>query len=321
MTDTLNWAVVGCGDVVFKKSGPSIVAADRSRIVAVMRRNPEAAQPFADEHGIAIRTDDAAAVIEHPHVHIVYVATPPSTHLQYVEQVAAAGKHVLVEKPMGLTAAEDQRMIDACDAAGVQLFVAYYRRFHPHVQAMKRMIEAGKIGRPLLAQIDFEQPMPADGDIGWRGDPQVSGGGLAADVVAHRLDLLDYLFGPPVDIAGHSTRSTRNLAVEGAAVASVRSESGTLWSVRGAFDGARHLDRFRIVGTEGEIDANPLDGHAFTTRIGDDVQQHRSEKDPAPHLGLIRHIEQVLAGRTENAASGRAGMQTDRVLDVMLGRV
>ena len=151
----LRWGVVGCGDVVEHKSGPSISAAERSRMTMVMRRDGAAAGDFARRHAVPEWTDDAGAVIGSGSVDIVYVATPPASHLQYVRAAAAAGKHVLVEKPMALNAAEARLMVDACASAGVELFVAYYRRFQPHVLRMRELLAAGAIGRPAHGCADI----------------------------------------------------------------------------------------------------------------------------------------------------------------------
>ena len=148
MSGTLGWGIIGCGDVVERKSGPSIEQAGRSRIVAVMRRDGEQARAFAERHGVPEWTAEAEEVLSHPDVDIVYVAPPPSSHEEYVLAAARRGKPVLVEKPMGLNAGQARRMIAACDEAGVELFVAYYRRFQPHVRKMRALIDEGRIGRP-----------------------------------------------------------------------------------------------------------------------------------------------------------------------------
>lgn len=175
MAKTLNWGIVGCGNVVEYKSGPSILQTGRSRIVALMRRNKAALKPFAEAYGGPLCTDNAAQVIEHEDVDLVYVATPPNTHLPYTVAAAAAGKHVLVEKPMAMSAAEAQQMIDACDRAGVQLFVAYYRRFQPHVMKMRELITQGHIGRPVQAAIDIASPAARPSPDFWRYDPAIAG--------------------------------------------------------------------------------------------------------------------------------------------------
>lgn len=319
MTALLGWGIVGCGDVVEKKSGPSILHAGGSRIVAVMRRNAALARPFADAHAIGLCTDDAQAVIDHPAVDIVYVATPPASHKQYVLAAARARKHVLVEKPMGLSAAEDQEMIDACRSAGVQLFVAYYRRFHPHVLKMKELIDGGRIGRPITAQIDFAQPS-APGS-GWRVQPEISGGGLFVDVVSHRIDLMVYLLGAPAETRGLTIQCDSDSRVEQAASIAVRFSGGVLCSVSGDFAAARSADRFVIAGTEGIIESPRLDGHSFHLLCAGQAQeQFTFQPLAAPHLGLVRHIERVLAGQEANASSGEQGLLTDRILDAGLRR-
>lgn len=322
MADPLGWGIIGCGDVVEKKSGPSILGTGDSRIVGVMRRDAAKAQPFAEANGIALCTDDAAAIIDHPDVAIVYVATPPSSHRQYVVAAARAGKHVLVEKPMGRSAAEDDEMIAACRASGVELFVAYYRRFHPHVLAMKELIDSGRIGRPVAAQIDYAQPPAPDTSWGggWRVEPETSGGGLFVDVVSHRLDVMVYLLGEPSNVRGLAATFDPQSRVEQAVSLSVRFESDGLCSVSGDFASPRAADRFVIAGTEGVIDSARLDGHAFTLRSGDAFEEFRFDPLAAPHVGLVRHIEGVLAGREANAASGEQGRLTDWIIDRGLGR-
>ena len=317
MSASLGWGIIGCGNVVEKKSGPSILKSGGSRIVGVMRRDAEKARPFAEAVGAALCTAEADEILNHPHVDIVYVATPPSSHKQYVLAAAAAGKHVLVEKPMGLSAAEDQQMIDACRQAGVQLFVAYYRRFHPHVLKMKELIDSGRIGRPTTALIEYAQP-PAPNTPwggGWRVQPEISGGGLFVDVVSHRIDLMIYLLGQPDKVCGLTALVDPSTGAEQAASLSVRFAGGALCSVSGDFASNRSADRFVIAGTDGTIESPRLDGHAFNLITGQSVEQFSFNPLPAPHLGLVRHIEDVLAHRRPSAASGEQGLLTDLVLD------
>ena len=315
MADTLGWGIIGCGDVVEKKSGPSILQADRSRIVGVMRRQAAKAQAFADTHNIKLCTDDATQVINHPDVDIVYVATPPLSHKEYVLAVAAAGKHVLVEKPMGLSAAEDAEMIESCEKAGVELFVAYYRRFHPHVIRMKEIVDSGRIGTVVHGQIDFGLPQLEGYDWGWRIDPAIAGGGLFVDVVTHRIDLMVHLLGEPTSACGVCSTFAPEGKVEDVATLSVRFASGAQCGVVGDFHSQRAADRFVLAGTEGTIHTERLDGHAFSLTVDDKCEQLAFEPLPAPHLGLVRHIERVLAGSEANCCSGRDGRLTDLILD------
>jgi len=308
----LVWGIIGCGSVVVKKSGPSILQAENHRIVGVMRREPAKARPFAQAHSIGLCTANATEILHHPEVDIVYIATPPSSHKEYVLAAAAAGKHILVEKPMGLSAADDREMIEACKKAGVELFVSYYRRFHPHVLKMRELLREGIIGKPILAQVDFAQPVLEGYDWGWRIDPATSGGGLFVDVVSHRIDLLNNFLGEPILSRGRVSNPAHGQEVASLVVAY---SSGAAASILGDFTANRKQDYFAIHGTSGSLIAQNLDGHAFELHTPGRSQSFTFEPSPAPHLGLVQHIGLVLSGEIPNATSGWHAHQTDRILD------
>ena len=318
-TAPLRWGVIGCGDVVEHKSGPSISASERSRMAMAMRRDAAAARDFAHRHGLAQWTDDAAAVVGSGQVDIVYVATPPSSHLHYVCVAAAAGKPVLVEKPMATSAEQARAMVEACTQAGVELFVAYYRRFQPHVLRMRELLAAGAIGRPAHGCADIAvgdvAHRVAAGDRGWRGDPVIAGGGWFVDMASHRIDLMVWLLGAVDDATGVAARYQSDLAVEQSAVAALRMRSGALCSVSADFHSGRDADRFVIYGERGTLTADPLDGHVVTLDTAGATEEFRHCPFPAPHLGLVRHIESVLLDGASNQASGSDGLVTETVLD------
>src|SRR5215207_2284977 len=114
---TIRWGIIGCGDVTEVKSGPGFQKAEGSALVAVMRRTRGAAEDYARRHGVPRWYDDADRLIGDPEVDAVYVATPPSSHMEYAVRVAAAGKPVYVEKPMARDHRECLAMIEACRAA------------------------------------------------------------------------------------------------------------------------------------------------------------------------------------------------------------
>jgi 1,5-anhydro-D-fructose reductase (1,5-anhydro-D-mannitol-forming) len=230
---TIRWGIIGCGEVTEVKSGPGFAKAERSALVAVMRRNGELARDYARRHGVARWYDDGAALIADPEVDAVYVATPPSAHKEYTIAAAAAGKPVYVEKPMALNAGECDAMIAACRAAGVPLFVAYYRRALPRFLKVKELIDSGAIGDVRAVTIAlyrrYEPPVPAVPPAGasaavggsaapaalpWRIDPAISGGGLFVDLAAHTFDLLDYVLGPIARVTGGAGNQAGRYAAE-----------------------------------------------------------------------------------------------------------
>src|SRR5258706_8424693 len=128
MNDKIRWGIIGCGDVTEVKSGPGFQKAEGSALVAVMRRDAAKAEDYARRHNVPRWYADADALIADRDVDAVYIATPPSSHEEYVLKAAKARKPVLVEKPMAMSVAECEAMIAACRSAGVPLRVAYYRR-------------------------------------------------------------------------------------------------------------------------------------------------------------------------------------------------
>jgi len=127
----IRWGIIGCGNVTELKSGPAFQKVPGSELVSVMRRNAALAADYAQRHGVARWYADASALINDPEVNAVYIATPPDTHALYAIQTMKAGKPVYVEKPMANSYEECISMIEACKAADVPLFVAYYRRALP----------------------------------------------------------------------------------------------------------------------------------------------------------------------------------------------
>jgi len=177
--NTVGWGIIGCGDVVDRKAGSAFRTIPDSRLVAVMRRTEDKARDFAQRHGAGMWTSDAQAVIDHPEVNAVYIATPPDRHLEYALAVCAAGKACVVEKPAGRTDAECSRMVEAFNDAGLPLYVSYYRRFLPKFLQVREIIKSGELG--TITSIDYRlSKRLREGD--WRLSPAICGGGQFYDL-------------------------------------------------------------------------------------------------------------------------------------------
>ncbi len=287
----------------------------RSRITAVMRRDVAKLAPFADANHVPLRTADASEVLNCAGVNIVYIATPPSSHRDYVIAAAESGRHVLVEKPMGMTAADSEEMIDACERAGVELFVAYYRRFHPHVLMMRKLIADGVLGELVHGQAEYAMPYRSGEAYGWRIDPQISGGGLFVDVLSHRIDLLNAFLGQPIRMSGAKRRVHADSLMDDLATMQVGYASDAQSVILGNFASQSFVDRLVLSGVDGEIRTDNLDSGKFTLRCKVSEEEYACEADAAPHVGLMRHIESVLLDGLDNEVSGRDGLLTDLVLD------
>jgi len=311
----LKWGIIGCGDVVARKSGPAIRATGGSRITAVMRRDGTKARAYAEANEIPLATDDASIVLNHPEVDIVYVATPPYAHAEYVVGAAEAGKHVLVEKPMGMSADQARRMIAACQQAGRELFVAYYRRFQEHVMKMRELVRGGAVGTPVQAFIDLAKPVRRGVAGDWRERVAISGGGHFVDVGSHRLDLMVYLFGAVKSACGVAGGYAKAGSAERVVSLCAEFECGVQLAATGDYVSGRRADLLRVIGTGGEVRMDSVDSYAVTAVGEGGEKRFEFEKRDDHHVGLIHHIEAVLERGAENGCSGREGLQTEIILD------
>ena len=305
----IGWGMIGVGDVTEVKSAPAIFRAEDSDVVHVMRRDAGRARDFADRHGVARWSSDAQAVIGDPEVTAVYVATPTATHAQYAIAAAQAGKHVLVEKPMAMSAAEGRRMVEAADAAGVRLWVAYYRRALPRFVKIRQLLEAGVIGRPLSVHTTWRKPTDF---TGWRWDPERNRGGEFYETACHTLDVLDLLLGPATDVAGVATR-------DGHAVSASYRFSDVVGSGSWAFGTPDVLDETVVTGTGGI-----LSFASFAPTPIRLVTAHATEvfavADPEHvHGPLVATILDELRGVGTCPSTGRTALRTSQLMDAILG--
>ena len=252
----LNWVVIGIGDISTKRVIPAIQSETRSRLYGVVTREKSKGAGVAER--VWDNLDDALA---DPQVDVVYVATPVALHAPQTIAALKAAKHVLCEKPVGMNYAEASEMVRVAQESGKILGVAYYRRTYPKVQRARELIAQGAIGQPVLAEANQHSGSPAQGSFrSWLLDPKLAGGGPLYDVASHRIDLLNYLFGKPVRAVGMISNAVFQWPIEDNATALIEYESG----VRGIVDVRWHSDvvrdQFRIIGTRGEINLDPLSG-------------------------------------------------------------
>lgn len=198
-TDNIVWGIIGCGDVAEVKSGPAFQKVKNSSLLAVMRRNGAKAEDFARRHQVPLWYDSASSILENDEINAVYIATPPSSHLEYALQALEAGKHVYLEKPMVLSKDEADVLTDAVSKSHGKLVVAHYRRFLEMFVKIKDLLRTNTIGDISVIDLKFLRKGVAESSNNWRVNPSLSGGGYFHDIAPHQIDLMYYFFG---DIAG-----------------------------------------------------------------------------------------------------------------------
>ncbi len=201
---TVNWGIIGCGDVCEVKSGPAFNKVANSKLVAVMRRNIDKAKDFAQRHGVSKYYSDAAELINDAEVNAIYIATPPSSHEEYLEMALKAGKPVYVEKPVTVNSASVERMMAMEKQYECKVSVAHYRRGLPLFNKIKQLVNDGAIGKVKLILLRTLQPQVSkiitQTDDNWRINPEISGGGLFHDLSPHQLDIMYWIFGTPQQV-------------------------------------------------------------------------------------------------------------------------
>ncbi len=202
--DTLRWGVLSTADIGVRKVIPATRAAARCDVVAIASRDRERAEAAASELGIERSHGSYRDLIADPEVDAVYIPLPNHLHAEWTIEAARAGKHVLCEKPLAMTAADAERMIEACGAADVLLMEAFMYRLHPLWESVRKLVDSGRIGELRAVQSWFSYFNDDPANI--RNIPE-AGGGALYDVGCYSVNLSRMLFGEePVRVRGSVVR-------------------------------------------------------------------------------------------------------------------
>ena len=189
---TVRWGVLPTASIATEKVIPGLGRADRSEVLAIASRDGERARATAGRLGIPRAYGSYEALLADPDVDAVYIPLPNHLHAEWTAAAARAGKHVLCEKPLAMTAAEAQRMVDACRDRGVLLMEAFMYRLHPSWVAVRELVNAGRIGR--LVAVDSWFSYFNDDPANIR-NIRAFGGGALFDIGCYSVNLSRMLFG------------------------------------------------------------------------------------------------------------------------------
>lgn len=251
----VNWLVVGVGDIAQKRVIPAILAEPRSRLYGLVTRDARKADAYPGVTAWA--TLDAA--LQDDTIDAVYIASPVAIHAAQTISALRAGKHVLCEKPVAMNYAQAAEMAAAGSASGRLFGVSYYRRLYPKLIRSKELIAQGAIGQPLLAEANYHGWLESE-ERAWLRDPALAGGGPLYDVGSHRIDAMNFLFGKPRRATGLLSNALHSMPVEDSATVMLEYAGGVHGVVDVRWNSRVTRDQFRIIGTEGEIVLDPLNG-------------------------------------------------------------
>jgi len=282
----IRYGVVGCAGIG-TDHGDAVVDAEGAELVACADLDADAASDFADEYDCAAYTDTAEMVAD-ADVDAVSVCTPSGTHADLTVEAARAGAHVLCEKPLDVYADRMDRMIDACDEAGVTLAGVYQKRTFDSAQRAKRAVEDGELGDLVLgdAQVKWFRSQPYYDSGEWRGTREMDGGAMLNQAI-HFIDMLQWLGGGVESVQAMTDTLARDLECEDTAAIAFRFSNGALGTISVTTATKGGGDRIELNGTEGSL---ALTGDSITEfRVGTGEESHYSAETESVDVDIASH--------------------------------
>ena len=331
MSRKIRWGVIGSGGIARRRMIPEgILPAANAELVAVWGRNRKTNAEVAQQFGA--RAAASLGELLALDIDAVYIASPNHAHLEQTRRAAAAGKHVFCEKPLGMNVAEAKRMLKACQKAKVHLGTAFMMRYHSQHQAALRLIQEGRLGKPVYARAQLSCWYPPLRGA-WRQEPKLGGGGALMDLAGHCLDLLEMFFGPVSAVSCLTGHTVQRYATEDSGALLARFKNGALATVDTFFcirDNSSK-NRLELYGSNGSILAQGTLGQgaagemvAFLESAGKyDAKQVRTSGEglniaPPPvntYRAEIEAFSHALLDGRDTKESALAGLRSQIILE------
>lgn len=321
---TFRWGVVGCGNIA-RFHAKAIQELDGVRLVACVSRSEGSAKKFAQEFGICwYSTLDELL----DNVDVISVCTPSGSRKDIVLKAASKGVHVITEKPIEVSLSAIDQMIEAAKRHGVMLGCIFQSRFGKAEQELKKLLDAGKLGRIVLGEVDVRwfrsQEYYESAD--WRGTWKYDGGGALMNQSIHSIDLLQWYLGPVTRIFGWAKTLARQIEVEDTAVAVLEFQSGALGVIKGctsiAPGFARKLGIYGLKGSA-EIVGETLVYYDFQTPKGEVLVAEEGDTSSDPMAFPYQNHKRQLADFLNAVREGRAplvdGKEARKSVEIVLG--
>ena len=297
------------------------------RVAALVDVDQDHLRQKAAEWGIRVTYPDLSAALDAQRdADAVVLATPHHLHRDGAEAAAAAGKHVLVEKPMALTLADADAMIEACDRAGVCLMVAESARYHRSNLAVRAALDAGKIGQVLSGRINpitrGRHTYMYPGRRAWLADPAVCGGGIWILNGIHTMSVARMMLGEPTRIYArevHSDEFQSTLEATVVALVSFAGGAEITMTVSAELHGYKRFGDIALFGSDGTLHLRRDDPVELAVYTDDGEEKIECAEDSIEGAAgaFVRQMKEFMAAVAENReplTSGRSERQTLRAI-------
>lgn len=331
MAKKVKWGVIGSGGIARRRTiSEGILKAENAELSVVFDVDEKVNAEVAEESG-AREAHSVEALLDGD-VEVVYVATPAHLHHDQVKICARAGKHVLCEKPLGMTILQADEMIESCGTAGVKLGCAFMMRFvAQHIEAAK-LIKDGKLGKPTYARAQLSCWYPPI-EHAWRQNPATGGGGSLIDMGGHCIDLLEMFFGRVSRVSCFTNSIVHGYESEDSATAMLCFENGAMATVDTFFciPDSSSKNVLELYGSQGSILCSGTIGQgpagemvAFLEERGKgyDAQQRRGVDDgiviaPEPvntYRAEIEEFSQAIIDDRDPVIDGQLGLRSQKIM-------
>jgi 1,5-anhydro-D-fructose reductase (1,5-anhydro-D-mannitol-forming) len=310
----LRWGMIGASTIGREWMAPAIDAQPDSRVVAVASASSDRASAYAAELGIPAAYGTIPELLADPGIDVVYISSTNEWHEPQVLAAAAAGKHVMCEKPLALTLEGAQAMVEACRSAGVLMGTNHHLRNAAAHRSMRELIANGAVGQPLAARVFHAVYLPPHLQ-GWRIERPESGGGVVLDITVHDADTLRFVLNDDVAVVTAMTASQGmgKSGLEDAVMGVMRFRGGVLAQFHDAFT-ARHASTgLEVHGTDGSLygrDVMTQQPTGTVTLRRDDGE----EAIPIEHGNLyersVARFNAAVRGEGAPAATGEDGVRS-----------
>ena len=320
-------ALVGCGRIS-RNHFEAIARVEELELVAVADADLSRAKVVGAEQGVPAfgSLDEMLAAVPSD---LVAICTPSGLHPQHGIVAARAGRHVLTEKPMAISLAAADELVQACDAAGVHLFVVKQNRLNPPIQLLRRAVDKGRFGRIYSANttVRWTRPQEYYDAEPWRGTWEFDGGAFM-NQASHYVDLMQWLVGPVESVMAKTATQARRIEAEDSGVALLKFRSGALGVIEvSVLTYPRNLEgSITILGEKGSVKiggtaVNRVEHWLFAEYDDDDKLVEAANTNPPTvygfgHEGYYRNVLRVLRGEARPDTDGRAGRKS---LELILG--
>jgi len=330
MADRPRIAIVGLGMAVAPHAESYRKLADRVEVAYAYSPSAERRRGFAERYGFPL-ADSLEQILADRGVAAVTLLTPPNTHLELAVRCAEAGKHVLLEKPLEITLARSEELVERCRAAGVTLGVVLQHRFRPSALRLADIVSRGELGGLVAASADILNWRPQSYyDQPGRGDRARDGGGVLLTQAIHTLDLLVSLVGLPAEVAAYAVTSrVHRMETEDLVAAALRFPGGALGTIDAtttAYPG--HPERIGLIGERGsaELVGASLAVHHHDGReedAGAEAGPAGAGADPMAfpsdyHRALIADFLDAIATGGDPKVTGEEALKVHRLIDALL---